>query len=325
MLQKLKEKIEKIASGFIPKDDATGVNKPGELSRQQLVNQILEHFQLSFAEETTDESMLYPTSFNIVLHPDDYAKRQQGFAQTSKDSASKFHKFLKGKLAQYADHIPHATYWSFQFSSCGAGDNVEAGNGSFSVVEAGEAIIMSSLYSIDFSAANMASGTNIKTTRKPQGSLTTESYNMNKDALLGMDILNKDKFRINFDKEFGAAKEPVSITGSDMEANAYAVLKFKEGSVSKSYFMIDQQIEISGKKDTRGGTKFLKLDSDDMINSHVIIKFEKNVFQIAAFGNTKLNSRTLKLSQGADITWYDLAKSSSILINDHIIIDFKAK
>ncbi|GHT84324.1 hypothetical protein FACS18947_1620 [Bacteroidia bacterium] len=325
MLQGLKEKIKIIAKGFTPTDDDDKVSATGEMTRQQLVNEIVEHFQLGFKEETTDESMLYPTSFNIVLHPDDYKKRNQGFAQTSKDSASKFHKLLKGKLAQYPDHIPHAKYWSFQFSSCGVNDSVEDNNNQPSVVQVGEAIISSSLYSIDFSAVNIKSGANIKTTHKPKGSLTTESYNMNWDALLGMEVLNKDKFRINFDKDFGTAKDPINAGGSNMEENAYAVLQFKEGLLSKSYFMIDPQIEISGKKDTRGGTKFLKLNHDDVMNSHVIIKFENNAFKLAAFGDTKLNSRTLKLSQGADITWYDLSKSSSILINDSIIIDFKAK
>jgi hypothetical protein len=328
MLQELKEKIKTIAKGFTPKDEEDNVNTTGELTRQQLVNQILEHFKIGFREETTDESMLYPTSFNIVLHPNDYARRQQGFTQTSKDSASKFHKFVKEKLAKYPDHIPPATYWSFQFSSCEVGDYVEVNRGQYSIVQAGEAIIMSSLYSTDFSVANMRSATNIRATIKPKGSLTMESYNMNKAALLGMDIINKDKFIVYFDKDFSVAKsDPIRVNSTqDMEKNAYALLQFKEDLLTKSpYFMIDPQIEISGKKDTRIGRKYLKLNYDDVINSHVIIKFENNAFKLAAFGNTKLNSRTLNLSQGADIIWYDLSKSSSILINDHIIIDFKAK
>ncbi|MDR0834583.1 MAG: hypothetical protein LBN93_10460 [Candidatus Symbiothrix sp.] len=313
----LKNILKNIAKVFVPNGDNGNVkvNKPGELTRQQLVDQIVEHFRLGFAEETTDESMLYPTSFNIVLHPDDYAKRQQGFAQSAKDSAKKFHEFLKGKLVHYPDHIPHATYWHFQFSSYDDKENV-----------AGEAIIMSTLYSTDFSAADIKPGANIRATIKPVGSLTTESYNMNKDALLGMDVVNKDQFRINFDKDFGALKSETIRTNNiqDMEDNAYAILQFKEGPIFKSYFMIDPQIEISGVHDTRTGTKFLKLNSDEVINGHVMIKFETNAFKIAAFGDTKLNSRPLTLSQGGDIVWYDLAKLSSLLINDSLIVDFKA-
>jgi hypothetical protein len=311
--------LNEIMKWFIPIDrDKPSVNSTTGLTRQELHDQIFEHFKIRFKEETTTRSMLFPTSFCILLHPDDYKDRQQGFAASSKDIAEEFHDFIRDRLTKYPGYRPHATYWSFQFSPANTDDVINGTNHS-SNVGLKEPVIISTIYSVDFSANNMHTETNIRATKRPKNSQTMEQLNINKDALLGMNILDKDKFQIYFDKSFNKITDDVS------NDKTLAVLSFNTGAQITYYSMIDPLIYISGKNDTRQGTNVLKLNSETITGNYAQIKYyrEENKFKIAVFEKTKLNERNVQLSKGGDLYEVDLPNNSDILISDTINVKFK--
>ena len=91
--------------------------------------------------------------------------------------------------------------------------------------------------------------------------------------------------------------------------------------------MKDNLIHISGKNEMRKGRSFFILESSEIKDSHVQIKYlpSEKKFQIAAYGPTRLNSRKITESSGGDVYWHDLANNSSIFINDEISVKFEIK
>ena len=88
------------------------------------------------------------------------------------------------------------------------------------------------------------------------------------------------------------------------------------------YYMKDDLIHISGRKDMRNSRMIFKLENDNLMNGHVQIKKEKDEFYLCAYGKTKLNGRLLDLSVGGEVKWVKLANNSSIFMNDEIKVEF---
>jgi hypothetical protein len=326
MMDKSKNGFKKILDYFVnppakpenPPDD-TDTTK-GLLTRQELLDHIFEHFKYRFKEETTDESMLFPTSFCVNLHPDDYRKRDQGFGSTVKDAANKFHKFLRDRLGEYPDYRPHAQYWSFQFSSCSqeATGDVMAGQ-----VKIGEPIIATDIFSLDFS--NISAGKNIVATIKPKNSNVVKT-NVTDDFLKGLNPLGKDWFHIDFDKTFkNVTSEPFSHSEM-MEKRKIAELHYTVNRQPLIFSMVTETVQISGRNDQRKGAQFLRLDDENLKDGHVQIKFfaDEKRFRLAAYGKARLNEKLVPVSRN-EPQWVDLPDNATIFIDDSETVKFLIK
>ena len=317
---------------FTPVPKVSGGANRGFANREEFLDKIFVYFKNEFKKKTTRRSILYPTSFLIYLHPQDYENQEQDFMQTVKDAVEDFYNYIHDHLKS-PDYIPHSPCWLFQFCSF-SGISVENKDEEITEVPKGEVFIISDTFPVDFSKENVLGDGNVKGTLHAKNS--AKELAINHDLFLSITKLEKDKWQIDWNNEDfkngKIANTPMSYAKNrDLESESYAVLTCGEqfmGTAGKKgikYFMVDKLIEISGKNDTRPGTHIAKVDNEKMLDSHVQIKYipEVNKFQLAAFGETKLNERPVKLSSGGNIYWNDLSDNSDIFINNEIGITFK--
>ena len=293
--QKLKEAIGKPTE----QHGKAVVTASKPITRQELVDQVFDHYQERFKEETTDESMAFPTSFYIYLHSQDYNAQKQGFRLTAQDVVKKFNKFNRNEKTKYPDHIPHAKHWSFQFVKFDEDSVIEK----IETVKMGEPQVLSTLFSTDFSATQSSGSaiTGIKMTKRPLNSTQSEKIDVNPDAFLTMEMHGEDKISFDIDKNY----QETQIVGSQ----PFATLN--DGNYN--YPITTGYVEISGKSDTRSGVQYIKINNDALPKGIIHIRHENDKFQLAAFGKVRLDERLVPVSSGAP-NWVDLPNNSKMLI-----------
>lgn len=324
---KVSEILKKVLSlGVI---DSEPVNKRrinSKITNKMLLQELVTHFEQSMDELSVGRRLLYPMSFNILMHPDDYNQTKESFPFVLPEVVSQFYALIKKEKNKYNDGVnctPPATYWFFQFSACRFAED----NGNESLLERGKIITTGSLTTFDIQKAqnNVRSEANVKLSVKCQNSNVNDN-NINMDALLGMDILSEGSYKFNFDKNMDEDTNSIAASANARE-KGWATLRWSEGPTNKTYPMLDTYINISGSDETRTTRNICQIKSDAVAVSHVQIRYDQTTqtFQLAAWAKTRLNTREVPLSTGNAPTWIDLPKfNSKLFLNDAVSIEFNA-
>ena len=319
--------FQKIKKAIIGEDPE--VRNHPYLTAQELLDDIFAIFQERLKEETTSEFLLFPTCFYIYLHQADYDKRKEAFGHTVKGVVNLFHKDIRKKMTTYPDYIPHATHWRIQFLLFREGMIVED-DGNEIKAKQKEPFIISTIYSTNFSEGYFGSENFVMTTRN-RASLTKVNYNVNRDALMGIEQ-EGNCFTVKFDQSFAKITNDIYSDNKSQNSadRAKAVLVITGGKFlgvddgKDKYFMTSNELHISGKNDNRTSVTILNIDSDRVLNPHVLIKYftDDDGFKLAAFGPVRCNEIKTPVSAGDRIVWVNLYNNSDIFINDEININF---
>ena len=294
--------------------------KTGRLTNKVLLTELVSHFKSELEELSVGERMLYPMSFTVLMHPEDFEQRKESFPHVLPEVISSFYKYIEKYSLDFPNFTPVATHWVFQFSQCSSiNDSGE------NVVEKGKMTTIASFTALDLST-NTAIEPNTHFSIKPQNSDPCGNNNINMDAIRNIEFRGDTTFEFKFDKDLRTNTAGIA-ANSDIETIlGLADLSYSSVRGTEHFYMKDKQIEITGSADKRSNARWLfKIGSDKISNSHILIKYQSDVkkFQIATFGKTRVNEKLLNLSKGGDVNWCDLANNSSIFMNDAISVNFK--
>lgn len=301
------------------------------LTRQELQDRIVSHFESRLAEESTTDDVLFPTNFIVFLSKADYEMRKETFAITVKQLVNKaLKRSIDKALRNDPDYQPHSEFWQFQFMVFPEDGFIENRGEKKYGLEPKEVLIQSTIYppkeSNNYSSFS-DSAEHIVTTIHTKDSLTMSNLAINFEALKGVDILAADKFRVPYGKHLtevpkneGEAASPVN--------NAKCVLKIISGgtflSGSTTYYMTSDNLYISGPgtDSMSGGIPIAHIDDQNVFERHVIIKKEGLRYQLYARGDVVVEETIVEPDGVSPIV---LENGNQILINGEIAIDFKIK
>lgn len=319
-----------IDSGTIDPKEEKQRQGTSRVTNKILLKELVDHFNDQIEDLSVGRRLLYPMSFNILMHPDDYNTTKKSLPFVLPEVVAAFYGSIKEKCKEYHNGVnfaPPATYWFFQFSAC----QVKAKDGVEDFIKRGEIVTTGNLTTFDIRKAQQGgirSEANVHLSVKCQNSNTNDN-NINMDALLGMDIISEGgPYIFDFDKNLNEDATLISAT-SDKQRKGWATLRWsaEDGSGNyKVYDMFDAYIEISGKTETRTTRNIVKINSDAVMKQHVHIRFDQTTqtFSLAAFAKTRLNSREVPLSApGSAPQWMSLSNNSSIFLNDAVRIQFE--
>lgn len=318
-----------IEKGAVEPDQGADRKKtgPSKITNKILLNELVDHFEQSIDELSVGRRLLYPMSFNILMHPDDYNLTKESFPFVLPEVISCFYASIKKEMNKYRDGVnyaPPATYWFFQFSACKFGEE----DGQEKLIQRGKVITTGSLTTFDIQKAqsgDVRSEANIQLSVKCQNSNVNDN-NINMDMLLGMDILSEGTYKFNFDKNMNEDTNVINAASTNQE-KGWATLRWSEGNNNMTYTMLDTYIDISGSAEKRTTRNICPVKSDAVVVSHVQIRYDQvtQTFQLAAFAKTRLNSREVPLSMGGTPNWVNLPKfNSRLFLNDAVSIEFNA-
>ena len=318
--------VNKILRIFRPDQrKAPGISANGnsKVNNKVLYKELIAHFKEEMEELSVNRRILYPMSFNILLHPDDYDIVGESLPYILPEVVAGFYAAIKQKCADIpgADATNPARYWFFQFAS----SRVKSDEEGESFIVPGEIVTVGHLTTFDIKVAQQMSATdNIKLSVKCQNSNVNQN-NVNQEALLGMDILTNNAFTFNFDKSMSESLADINSSQRGQES-AFATLTYSVGGTNIHFSMLDDLLIISGSGESRRMENIMKIDSDAVAVGHVQIRYveETNRFQICAYSDTRLNMREIPLSTGGVPIWKDMSYNSNIFLNGEINIRFEA-
>ena len=323
------EIIKKVISfGAVEPDTTKSKPKGSKVTNKKLLKELTGHFDERMEELSVGRRLLYPMSFNILLHPDDYNATKESLPFVLPEVVASFYASIKRKKDEYVNGVnyaPPATDWFFQFSAC----QVTERDGKEDFIKRGEVITTANLTHFDIHKAQkdgVRTEANVYLSVKCQNSSINDN-NINMEALLGMEILSEGTFLFQFDKNLNEDTTLI-IAASDLPSKGFATLRWAgNDGRDRVYDMRAMYIDISGKSDKRSSTNICHIDSDAVSTQHVQIKYEQatQTFSLAAYGKVRLNSREVPVSVGGNPQWVPLAKShSKIFINDSVSVEFNA-
>lgn len=294
-----------------------------KVTNQTLYKELISHFKTDMEELSVGRRILYPMSFNILLYPDDYDRVGESLPFILPEVIAGFYAAIKSKRDSIldSDATPPATYWFFQFAS----SSVKTEDKQESFIIPGEIVTVGHLTTFDIKKAQEGTTTeNVRLSVKCQNSDVNKN-NINKDALLGVEILTNNAYTFNFDKSMSEKLSDIqsSQRGGD---NVLATLTYSIGSTNVHLDMLDELVILSGPKDTRKMGNIMIIKNEAVEVGHVQIRYvrETNRFQLCAYSRTRLNMRDVPLSVGGTPIWKDMSFNSTILLNDVVNIEFKA-
>lgn len=323
-------KLGEIIKNFLDKlkadkqDEAASNNS---LTNKMLLEELTQHFKTMLEEESVGQRMLYPMSFNILMDPADYEARKHSLPFILPEVVSAFYGIIDDMRSQYPNYTPPAKYWYFQFSSCQL-ETIQTGNSMPLIVRRGHITTVATLMTFDIKNANNTFvDSNTRVSIKLDDSNVMNDVNVNWSAIKKLDILSDGSFTYNFDSTLCRDSQRITDNSNMGEINGLAELSYSRAGKNYHFIMKDNLIHISGKNEMRKGQSFFILESDNIIDSHVQIKYipSEKKFQLAAFGPTRCNSKNIELSSGGNVKWADLSNNSSIFINEEIKVRFEIK
>lgn len=320
--------IKKVLEGLRPSQGKEGEKTQDNQGQSKVTNKVLhkelvEHFKADMEELSVGRMTLFPMSFNILLHPDDYARVGESLPFILPEVIAGFYAVIKARNDSIPDSYaqPPATYWFFQFASSKVKteDNVD------SFIVPGEIVTVGHLFTFDIKKAQQGERMeNVKLSFKCQNSNVNQN-NINLEALLGMEILSNNAFTFNFDKNMSGNLSDILSTQRGGN-NTLATLTYSDGSTNVTLKMMDELVILSGPKETRNMENIMIIKSEAVEVGHVQIRYvkESNKFQLCAYAKTRLNMREVPISVGGVPIWKDMSFNSDIFLNDEMNIKFKA-
>ena len=277
------------------------------------------------SDEETGE-LIFPISFHIIMHPDDYQTRRPFFERWGPIILARIYSIIRRKkrwlefkhrmLEYFGKKYPDVKYtptdarWCIQFAPAGMDENLR--NGKIKPI-----VSYTIPFKVEYTQNAPKVVQDLNCTMMTRDSKTKK---LREQSLDGIRILDEGIRLYPFDKSLQEDADKINklIPTSKKEL---ATLQWD----NLRWSMYETYIEISGKEDTRNTAHILKLNSDKVRRTHVVIQYKDNGFQLAAWGPTMLNERYVELSKDTvNIKWQKLNSNSTIVLNNAIVIHFKA-
>jgi hypothetical protein len=297
-----KDLLTNVLSLFLPKDD----KKSTQISNDDILGELKLCFTKTIDEQSMKKvQMLYDSDFLILIHPDDYNRREQTLPFVVKNAINTFYEIIANRKPEFGDKpfVPPTDSWYFQFSPTEQFLETKIEKGDLSII---------STFASARTNAGIKSGGRVTVTMKPKLSIVYESLNISTDALGGIEYVGKGAFSWPFDKNLGEVTE---LPRAD--ADGFAVLEYTVKQQPLVYQIHDTQIIISKKVlGVSPSVNTLAIESDFLEENHARIKLDQNSkrFYLAAFADAKIDERTVPLSRGEDIHWVELKPKSTLLL-----------
>ena len=285
--------VKRVLERLRPDSGKSGERKSGNKGKSKVTNKILyqeliEHFESDMEDLSVGRRVLYPMSFNILLHPDDYDRVGESLPFILPEVIAGFYGAIKAKCEEIPNSNGHLTTFDIKKAQQGS------------------------------------SSENLKLSVKCQNSNVNDN-NINQEALLGMDILTNNAFTFNFDKSMSEELKDIQSSQRGGE-NVYATLTYSDGPHNVHLKMLDELVIVSGPKERRNMENILIINNDAVDTGHIQIRYVKETkrFQLCAYSKTRLNMREVPISVGGTPIWKEMPFNSDIFLNDEINIRFKA-
>lgn len=307
--------------------EKSGVSAPSVTSNKGITNQdILNHLVAQMSEEIENKSlgstMIFPMSFNILMNDADFQRHKQEFALIIDPIVDGLYEVLNRYRSKYPQCRPGATSWYFQFAGCDMADD----GTSLIPIKPGQIVSTATVCTLNLrqAASNTTQEINTTVSLRPQNSNLNDQLNINRDILLGLNMVDDCTFAPPFDMD---KLSGIKVDKGFVNRNkGMADISYNLAGSTIHYAMKDRLVTISGLGETRTQERSIFIVKDERVKiQHLQIRQNQDTgrFQLAAYQDSVfLNGVLIDASIGGNVHWEDLPNNSCIFIANSIQLEF---
>ena len=314
---------------FRPKSgNSTGKGKSSrsdEITNQRIVDELCDHFEAIVRNWSIEDLVIYPTYFRVILTPDDYEQKQPHFKILLPTVIKRFYAILKEYSKANKCNIMNVKYWSFNLMPC-AVDEISLNSKTRQPVRAGHVTTVAELEERGGARpgnTNVQANVHVSIKLDDSNVMSLKDFNIDLSSMKGVVVVGENYFRYEFDRAMCEDINVIRKHDATLSKPAMAKLYYTSSSCNYEYSIVENLVHVSGQNEMREGNSFIKVHSQEVVDSHLQIKHIDGRFQVAAFAPAVLNEREMKESHGGSIHWYDLANNSTLLLSGSVGLDFK--
>ena len=292
-----------------------------KITNKQIVNELENHFNIYIDENSLEKTIIFPMTFTVYIHPDDYIERIEHFQALRKEIIDKFYQILKKKLKKRELSEYHADSWNIYLMPI---ERITLGGDEYTIKQ-GEVLTWCSLFDIVTST-----DTNNKTISLLIGGSTKMiEKNINLNSLTNIRSGKANHIYV----PWIYPSESSSTSANVGSLTAPLDIKIKRGELSYkrtdgkiiTYAIQTDICQISGKNDPRNDLSIFKIENSKVETKHVEIKYDHktNRFELAAYKPTSINYKEIPLSTGGNLQWMTLPREANIILANSVIISFQ--
>lgn len=300
-------------------------------SNQRIVDKAEKAFMKVLEQRSMDDQMLYDCNFMIAVPTEHYDVVSVAAPLIAKTIVRRFYKVIKSNLKKRPNYTPISSYWNFEFISKEIiGDLEDSG------IE-----IISQLTTEESWSDTLSNKDSIGKISLNGKHSNYSRWNINPDVLKNIDILERGKVRIPFNKELEFVENSTNFSHQRPQSSApsqasnppveeLAKLYFDENGKRMEFPMRRVMIWIgralSGDDKATYEKLFIQTQNTSLRHEHFYIRYEQreNRFYIATFAPTIVNSELMQVSSSREhLVWIPLKQYSRIECGTYKI-EFKA-
>lgn len=292
-----------------------------KVTNKQIVNELENHFNIYIEENSLEKTIIFPMTFTVYIHPDDYIERVEHFQALRKEIIDKFYQILKKKLKKRELSEHHADSWNIYLMPI---ERITLGGDEYTIKQ-GEVLIWCSLF--DIVASTDTSNKNISLRVGGSTRMIEKNIDLNSLANIRSGKANHIYETWKYPSKESSASSNVNSSTAPLN------IKIKRGELSYkrtdgkiiTYTIQTDICQISGKNDLRNDLSIFKIESPKVETKHVEIKYDHqtNRFELAAYKPTSINYKEVPLSAGGNLQWMTLPREANIILANSVIISFQ--
>lgn len=301
-----------------------------KFTNQKLVDKVEEAFIAVLKRDSVDDRLIYDCNFMIVVSSEIYDRVALHAPSLAKSIVKRFYKVLKKSMVNKSHFTPIGNYWDIQFVP----------KEFLSGADFGDIEIISQVTAKKSWVETLKSEASIGSVSINGKHSKYTKWDINPDAMQGVDIVEKGRIRILFNKKLELNEESDMVNhakpGQTAEKQSnetnenLAQIKFDENGTKMEFFMKKNILTIGRASSTNEKTTLSKLviltQDTTLKENHFQIKYDvdSRIFYIAAYAPAIVNGEQIKVSYSIENPqWHSLKQKSNILCGLYHI-QFKA-
>lgn len=318
------KKITNVFRTMFQMDKGVGRNVT-TVTNAHILKEIVKHFTEELNYRSVGKKMIYPMTFYVHLHQDDYQVRKDDFPFFLSEIVDGFYQVILKNIKNYPNYKGPAASWNFYLVPCMEPELLVGGH-KFSI-KPGNMIIWGCLYDL----MDMDSGgqnRNVNVSVRLDNSKLLTNINMNHSLMQNVQFLDENHIRIDWKDPVKAMQHKSTQEKqnlSDMKIGVGILSYVQTGRKEESFIIRTNSCKLSGEDDTRQDPSIFKIKHSKVGIQHAEIKYNRmaNTFELAAYQPASVNGVVVPLSEGGELKWIPLPNGSVIVLADNVVINFK--
>ncbi len=343
--------FDKLARLFLGENDGERCYFEG-LTNKKILKEIVKRFKGELEFRSVDDRMIYPMTFTVVMHNDDYQNHKVDIQLFIEQAVQRFYEIILKYKTKHPIYTNPAKYWTFRFIP-GLTAEMQL-EGKSIPVQKGEIFIMASI--LDITDENYSSN-NVNVSLPVGKSAKLQKLNINLDAFknfvgvdepIFIDWEDPSKPKVNAKQDIepnvGQAFVDASKKEESSKKNPFAdmpgwsgkgspfmnvnhnsdntpKLAYKlEGEVT-DYYIKNDTCWVAGNEGNQDKPDTFYVKSKKVMNPHLLLQKDNasGKYKMAAFGPAKMEEQDLPVSAINNLKWIWLDQSVNINMNGFVV------